>query len=206
MKTFKFCRPLLTNIMSVQETKGSIEDDAYQVVEATNEDGTIDAEIIGKPYREGDELVIEARPLIPDADTEVFQLNWPKRNTTQFKAVRLARSKVGGFQAIGQMENERVKLEETDGDWDLVIPEQEAGNLESVKPYLSSGAVSIFKSLIVVLFFASVAGVIAPFVLALLYPFGVTVLSIWQGISVLVGSLVLLFVTGIAIDKIIADE
>lgn len=206
MKTFKFGRALLINIMSVQETKNTIEDDAYQVVEATNEDGTIDAEIVEQPYRDGDELVVKARPLIPDADTEVFRLDWPKRNTTNFKAVRLARSMVGGFQAVGQMENERVKLDETDGDWDLVIPEHEERSLESLKPYLSSGAASSFKSLIVVLFFASVAGVIAPFVLALLYPFGVAVLSVWQGISVLIGSLVLLFVTGIAIDELIDDE
>ena len=192
--------------MSVQETKNSIEDDAYQVVEATNEDGTIDAEIVEQPYRDGDELVVKARPLIPDAELEVFRLDWPKRNTADFKAVRLARSKVGGFQAIGQMENERVKLNETEDDWDLVIPEQEDRSLESVKPYLSSGAASTFKSLIVILFFASIAGVIAPFALALLYPFGVAVLSLWQGLSVLIGSLVLLFVTGVVIDEIFEDE
>lgn len=173
--------------MSVQETKDDIEDDAYQVVEATNKDGTIDAEVVEKPYRDEDELVIKARPLVPDADEEHFRLEWPSRNTSEFRAVRLAKREVGGFQAIGQMKNERIKLDQVGDGWNLVVPDQDIGRLDSVRSYLS-GAYPSVETIAGILFLIALIGTLLPLLLALLLPFGVSVLSVWQGVSVFIGS------------------
>lgn len=192
--------------MSVQKTKDKIADEAYQVVEATNDDGTIDAEIVETPYRDNDDLVVKARPLIPNAEVEEFRLDWPNKDTSKFKAVRLARSKVGGFQAISQLENERIKVDETENGWSLVIPEQEQKDLDWIMPYVSSGAFSGFKSLVVILFFSSLIGLITPFALLLMYPFGIAILSVWQGVSVFVASFAVLVVTAFLMDEVFDDE
>lgn len=176
--------------MSVQQTKNNIEDEAYQVVEATNEDGTIDGKIVQKPVRDGDTLKLKIRPLAPGEDTVDIHLDWPDKNTDQYQAVRLCQEKVGGFQAVGQLENEKVRLQKSEGNWVIDIPDAESDSnlFESTKKafYISSIAA----------FFISLIGTVAPFIMVLLYPFDISLLTFSQSVSIMFASLIMMFITG----------
>jgi hypothetical protein len=182
--------------MTVQKQKEKLEDEAYMVVEATNEDGTISGQVTETPYREDDDLVIPIKPLVPDSETQKFRLKWPSKDDESFEAVRLCRQKVGGFQAVSQLEGEEVRLEDTNDRWKLKVPDN---NKNDKMPSIKILPISI----LVILFFGSMIGMATPVGLVLALPFGIEILSFMQGVSVLVGSIILFIVTTFALDELL---
>lgn len=201
---------------STLEKQENLKKEAFEVVSSTNDDGTIKGIISGKPYREEDSLMIEIHPCVPDSTPHVAELQWPKKDSTDYLAVQLAEQSVGGFQNVSSLDEENVKVDtrphnksiklqpkdpeaECEEEWYLVIESNnESGSLiERI-----NWSVLFFKSLP----YLGYLSILSLIVVALLLPFGVSVFSLTQGISFLLLSL-LYTVIAIGIqDKYTGDD
>lgn len=183
------------------QSKEDIENEAYAVIEATNDDGTIDGEIISTPVREGDDVVFEVMPLTPTHESKEIRMNWPKKESINYDIVRLCENKVGGFQSIAELKNEKVKIKicEDSEDFNLVVEDR---NDEDNKYIQSIEKLSVAKFLTWSIFGFSILGIIFPIGLVLAVPWGISILSFWQGVSVLVLSVIVAFISALFLESI----
>jgi len=96
-------------------------DELYHIQESTNDDGTVDVEIV-EWSKEGDVVYVEYR--LPTLETTSERMEWPEKDSDEYKFVRLVRH--CGY-TIGSLQDDeisitgcRVKFE----DGETVLPEQ----------------------------------------------------------------------------------
>lgn len=175
------------------EDKNDIEDEAYTVIEATNEDGTIDGEIVSTPTREGDEVVFDVLPLTPTHESREIRMDWPKRASNNYKIVKICKNKVGGFQSIAELEGEKVKVDIKENDeFNIVVGEK--NNKEKNR------RLSIVYGVCYISAIVSLIGAITPFALVLALPWDIQILSFWQGVSLLIGSVAVLIASAACVE------
>lgn len=175
-----------------QTSQKEIEDEAYTVIESTNEDGTIDGEIINVPYRDGDNVIIEVLPLTPTANPKEIHFDWPLKESEEYDIVKLCNKKVGGFQSIGELKGEKVKIdinEDNPDDFNIVIDQNKNKRFSNIN--LSS----VMKFIATCTVIGSIGGLATPIILVLLLPWNIYVLSFLQGLSLLFGSFALLIIS-----------
>ena len=109
-------------------------DELYHIQESTNDDGTVDVEIL-EWSKHGDVVYVEYR--LPTLETETEQMEWPEKASDEYKFVRLVRH--CGY-TIGSLQSDdvsitgcRVKFD----DGETVLPEQQSW-IEKVKQAMKS--------------------------------------------------------------------
>lgn len=186
-----------------QDNKSEIEADAYAVIDATNEDGTIDAEIINVPERQGDKVVFDILPLIPTEDSYEIQMDWPKKDNKSYDIVKLCDNLVGGFQSIAQLKNKKVKIEMNSDKPEIKI-DDDTSRLKSFISIIQNKRSdrSLVYGVVQLTRILSVIGIILPFVLLLALPWGIYLISAVQGMSVFIAGIVVLFISTMVLDGI----
>lgn len=175
--------------VTTEEDK-TIEDEAYAVIESTNDDGSVDAEVTSEPERDGDEVVFDVLPLIPTHDSKEVRMDWPVKESEEYDIVKLCNKKVGGFQSISNLKDEKVKVDmknDDSGDFDIVIDNKEEISGININKNILSYVIGLSAIL-------SLVGLVTPVVLLFLIPWNVFVLSFFQGVSMFIGSGILLIV------------
>lgn len=170
--------------MSVtNEKEKTIEDEAYAVIESTNDDGTVEAEVISEPKRDGDDIVLEILPLIPTYNSKEVRMDWPTKESEEYDIVKICNEKVGGFQSVSNLKGVKLNIDlknDDSNDFDVVVNGElkESGIIER----------SLLNNVMFLSAFLSFIGAIIPIVLLFLLPWNVHILSLSQGISMFLGS------------------
>ena len=111
-------------------TEITAQEELYHIQESTNEDGTVDVEILGwekqdqlhrdfsSDREKGASVKVEFR--LPTVETESETMPWPDKDTSEYKFVRLVRQCGYDLASADQIVGEKAK---SDGD-ELVVPEQ----------------------------------------------------------------------------------
>ena len=114
---------------SVEKTVTNV---AYQVEQATNDDGTVDVEIKDVVYNEhSDSIIIQFFTPLGETKNHVFDR--PKRADSSYEIVRFANVYIGSFGAIEQLTGMSVKADPDS--WNLTIPDT---RVESAVKYINS--------------------------------------------------------------------
>jgi len=106
-------------------TADDLSDDLFRVAMETTDDGRVNAEItavrgIGDPN--GRYIEVEYR--LPSMRTCTERMDYPERDTSEHKFVRLCRAAGYSLASSEQLEGAEVEAEQVDGDWELYVPEQ----------------------------------------------------------------------------------
>jgi len=184
----------------------ALDDAVYSVVEATNDDGTIDGEV-QRVSKEDDKIVVEVLPLVPDAPVHTYRFDFPTIHDYSYEIVCICREYVGSFEYLPQLEGEIVQLEQMDDSDEFMLSYdgQESGTSQYLRPLQSLLFTAIgfigFTVLPTVFFVAGVGGILVgggtllyiwfSFVLA---PFFGTPFGLGEVISLTIGIGALIFV------------
>ena len=102
---------------SVEKT---VTDVAYQVEQATNDDGTVDVEIKDVQYHKRDDSIV-IQFFTPLGETKNHVFDRPKRADDSYEVVRFANAYIGSFGAIEQLTGMSVKADPDS--WELQTPD-----------------------------------------------------------------------------------
>ena len=92
------------------------EEELYHIQESTNDDGTVDVEILGwEKY--GNKVEVDYR--LPTVEEESEQMQWPQKDSNEYKFVRLVRE--CGYDLAGA---EHIVGSKVKCDGGLVVPKQ----------------------------------------------------------------------------------
>lgn len=120
---------------SVEKTVTNV---AYQVEQATNDDGTVDVEVKDVLYHEQtDNIIIQF--FTPLGETKEHEFDRPKRADDSYEIVNFANAYIGSFGAIEQLTGMSVKADPES--WELQIPDTKT---EAAVKYISSTTDTIF--------------------------------------------------------------
>lgn len=101
------------------EERQKIQDELYRITEATNPDGTVNVEIT-RWQKKGDKVHVYFNDAMLVEHVET--MDWPTRDDTTFKFVRLCHVCDLSFSAALQLEGSSVKAHE--GEWTLIAPKK----------------------------------------------------------------------------------
>lgn len=176
--------------------KDELHKEAYRISEATNDDGTVDVEI-EDITKNGDEATIEFKT--PWLETKEETMDWPKYVDENYKIVRICQETVGSFEAVQQLEGHSIRADpET---WEIVTHEKPDEKIDFREKFASLAEWGLILT-----GFICILSIISMVVLALAFPFGVAILSLPQGVSVVVGAILLGFATVILHDEYYNDS
>lgn len=177
----------------------SLEEQACNVVDNTNRDGTISVEITNIQHDE-DENTVTIEFLTPLNTTESNTFEFPKVESKKYPIIGICEQTVGSFKLINNIEGERVPADPSD--WTLQ-PSVES-RVESLRrKFQITERVVRFAFGIPI----GISALTALFPIFLLFaaPFGIQVLSLFQGLSVLlIGTVFALSFAGI--KEMIAEK
>ena len=183
---------------SVTLGAGEMSDEVYRIVEATNDDGTVDVTIEDVVRNDKTAVVVFSTPT---AEVEKEKMDWPTRDSDDYKLVRICRATVGGFAAISDLKGERIAADpET---WEIATETTAKQNapLRKKGRYIGWGlAKTVGIVLAAGMTLASILALIIPPILLLLLPFGITYLTFFQGLSLMIVGGIALSIIGAALD------
>ena len=183
---------------SVTLGAGEMSDEVYRIVEATNDDGTVDVTIEDVVRNDKTAVVVFSTPT---AEIETEEMDWPTRDSDDYKLVRICRATVGGFAAISDLKGERIAADpET---WEIATETTVKQNVPLRKKslYIGWGLVkTVGTVLAAVMTVASMLALIIPPILLLLHPFGITYLTFSQGLSLMTVGVIGLSIIGATLD------
>lgn len=172
------------------DESSDLEDEVYRIAEATNEDGTVDVKIKNVDKNESKVTVTFQTPWL---DEKEETMAWPKSDDSKYKIVRICENTIGSFTGLTQIEGAETRADPES--WNIKAEQKDSINLSKYKP-------QAFKSLVSVTFLASILGIIGVIGLALAYPFGIAILSVGQGVSVLVASIIVFIISIASYDSL----
>lgn len=183
-------------------TDEQLQDTVYQVSEATNDDGTIDG-TVEFVKQEDDEIVLNVMPLVPMADMKEYRFTVPDVVSEKYQIVKICNVYVGSFDALPQLEGERVKLD-PDDEYKLIYDESQPSNDESGVEWHKLG-----EGIGILLGGASVLGGLVMIALLgiqlLALPFIEAYLGFWQNVSVFATACVVLWIGFWLLEYILPD-
>jgi hypothetical protein len=101
----------------VADQEFTVSDELYEISEATNKDGTVDVEIYDFRKRHNDEVVVRFRT--PTGDVKTESMKWPKRDTTEYKFVRICRETAGSLSGAKFLKTDGGKIRADPEEWEL---------------------------------------------------------------------------------------
>lgn len=108
------------------ETKISPQEELYHIQESTNDDGTVDVEILGwgkvAKIRDDQPSQVTVEFQLPTVETKTETMPWPEKDTDDYKFVRVVRQCGYDLASADAIVGERVK---SDGE-ELIVPKQES--------------------------------------------------------------------------------
>ena len=107
-----------------QTIEKTVTDVAYQVEQATNNDGTVDVEIKDVQYHKRDDSIV-IQFFTPLGETKNHVFDRPKRADSSYEVVQFANAYIGSFGAIEQLTGMNVKADPES--WNLKIPDTRVG-------------------------------------------------------------------------------
>lgn len=179
------------------ENSSKIGKEAIRLSEATNDDGTVDVNVTDV-HREDDVVVIEFQT--PLDETKQEEMPWPDIEDDTYKIVRICEATVGSFSGLGEIENFNIRAHPDD--WEIVVKNKSWYNKKWYLNTVIRFLLSMLKIPLYISLFASLSSIVGIFGLLFAYPFGVSVFSAAQGLSVLVASSVIAVVSCIIINEI----
>lgn len=110
------------------------EEELYHLQESTNEDGTVDVEIIDWVKKRddrgrGEYVHIDYR--LPTLEEDYVEMNWPKNDTDEWKFVRMINHLGYSLASVNQIKGEEIKYDQDKGK--IVVPE----HTSKIKSFLS---------------------------------------------------------------------
>jgi len=115
-----------------QTIEKTVTDVAYQVEQATNNDGTVDVEIKDVQYHKRDDSIV-IQFFTPLGETKNHVFDRPKRADSSYEIVNFANAYIGSFGAIEQLTGMSVKADPES--WNVKIPDT---RVESAVKYINS--------------------------------------------------------------------
>lgn len=180
---------------SVTLGAGEMSDEVYRIVEATNDDGTVDVTIEDVVRTDKTVTVVFSTPT---AEIKTEEMSWPKRDSDDYKLVRICRATVGSFAAISDIEGEKITADPDT--WEIETEGASKQNLP-LRKWSQYIGWDLVKTLGIVLaaaiVLAAIFALIIPPILLLLLPFGITYLTFSQGLSIMVAGLLTLSVIAV---------
>lgn len=181
----------MSTITKEKQSEKSLSDEVYQISEATNEDGTIDAEItsIEKVEQHGqNKAEIEFDPKLPSEGPKTIHLDWPVIDDSNYRLVQLCEETIGSFAALPQMHGETISVNPES--WSVMLEsdfdvEEQDNNTDNTDGWSTVQSVIALVSGLGAAF--GIMAALSPFVLLLLIPWGVSLITFWQAISLIVG-------------------
>jgi len=178
---------------------GEMSDEVYRIVEATNDDGTVDVTIEDVVRNDKTAVVVFSTPT---AEIEKEEMDWPTRDSDDYKLVRICRATVGDFAAISDLEDERIAADPETWEIETETTAKQNVPLRKKGRYIGWG---LAKTVGIVLAggmaLAAILALIIPPILLLLLPFGITYLTFFQGLSIMIVGGITLAIMGEAIGE-----
>lgn len=172
------------------DVSSDLEDEVYRIAEATNEDGTVDV-TIKSVNKNGSKVTVTFQT--PWLEEKEETMDWPKSDDSKYKIVRICENTIGSFTGLTQIKG--VKAKADPDSWDIKAKQEENFDISDYSPHMKKYITSI-------VILGSISGILGMIGLVLAYPFGVSILNIWQGISVFVASIVMLIFGSILHDEL----
>jgi hypothetical protein len=101
----------------VADQEFTVSDELYEISEATNKDGTVDVEIFDFRKRHNDEVIVKFRT--PTGDVKTESMKWPKRDTTEYKFVRICRKTAGSLSGAKFLKTDGGRIRADPEEWEL---------------------------------------------------------------------------------------
>lgn len=102
-----------------------VSDELYQISEATNRDGTVNVHVYDfEKYEMGSgSKRVRVHFRTPTGEEKEEKMDWPRRDTAEYKFVRLCRQTVGGLNAADFIKQDGAEIKADPKEWELVVEE-----------------------------------------------------------------------------------
>ena len=95
----------------------SVTDELYEISEATNKDGTVDVSIYDFDKVGSDEVRVYF--YTPAMNEQSETMDWPRKDTPDYKFVRLCRATVGGLSGAEWLKTDGAKIKADPDNWEI---------------------------------------------------------------------------------------
>ena len=116
----------------------SITDELYEISEATNRDGTVDVKVYDFDKLEESEEV-RVHFYTPTMDKQSETMDWPRKDSTEYKFVRLCRATVGGLSGAEWLKTDGAHIKADPDNWEI---KAEVSTTHQVKESLFGTSIS----------------------------------------------------------------
>lgn len=98
----------------------TVTDELYQISEATNSDGTVDVEVYDFNKKDrGDQSQVEVLFRTPTGDKKSETMEWPRKDSADYKFVRVCRNTVGGLNGAEWLKTDGARIKADPDNWEI---------------------------------------------------------------------------------------
>ena len=109
-----------TSGIHVEDQEFTVSDELTRITEMTNEDGTVDVEILGfEKLEENEETYVEVTFRTPTLERKTNKMKWPKRDTHNYKFVRICEDTCGSLKGADFLKQDEHRIKADPDDWTL---------------------------------------------------------------------------------------